>query len=352
MSVSELIERKDVREALDLIIPPYRRAQQASIQVPPPARGHSLIGTAFDYALRLELQRRCPHARGKAWIAEASVQQVERRLVLLTAARTAGGEGIVFSSNGEPISYRQLRRIAARGRRRVENARIFARKHAARRHPDQAWMARLAEHALRLARLDPIFRAGYLGDEVIAENTPEQIEQIVALLGCTPFGALVDSSAMQLNPTFGAWSSFVGGADADLLAGGRLIDVKVTAAANVERSMVRQLVAYLILAERARRDGASIPRITSLEIYFARHGHRWSMEADRVRTNPAYPDVERRFLEIAAQVNRPSGLVLRGAPVAQVPMGSSAPLARAHRAEGRVIRLPLTPPGPPRDAEL
>ena len=77
-------------------------------------------------------------------------------------------------------------------------------------------MGRLAEHALRLARLDPIYRVGYIGSELFAENSPQQIDELLDLLACVPFDGLIGTEIL-LNPTFGWYSSLVGGADADLV---------------------------------------------------------------------------------------------------------------------------------------
>lgn len=300
MSITTLITEKEVKANLDRIIPQYDRTQRVPIRVSHGTGSAALTGTAFDYALRFEIQRRYPESRDKKWIAESAIAKLEKREHL----------SLPFSSFA-PL--RDLGRVLRRIRRRVQNARIFLRKHATRRRPDAAWMSRLAEHALRLARIDPIYRAGYLGDEVFASNRNDQIQEVVELLSCVPFNALVGKgSDVLLNPTFGPYSSLVGGADADVIAEGRLIDFKVVAQPNIERGMVRQLVAYLILARCATRDGAKMPAIEELGIYFARHAHLWVLPAARIINHPAYSDVERWFLRYAeSRQRRPLAMVGR-----------------------------------------
>ncbi|WP_437331530.1 hypothetical protein [Sorangium sp. So ce394] len=132
----------------------------------------------------------------------------------------------------------------------------------------------------------------------------------------------------------------MGGADADLLVGGRLIDLKVSVRDDVERPMVRQLVAYLILAERARREGQHLPQITSLELYFARHAHLWTLSADMILAHPEYPDVERRLLDLAAQVTRracmpPPTAAARGGVPSVFTCSTAAPLIASASAARR-----------------
>lgn len=284
MSGCDLIKKSEVKALLDRVIPPYERMLRVPIRVAPRGGRSTLTGTAFDYALRFELQRRCPNARDRGWVAESA-------LLVLNAGRSSA-----------PIDPAAMARITRRAQRRVDNACVFLRKHLRRKNPDRPWMVRLAEYALRLARLDPIYRVGYIGDELFAANSPQQIDEVIDLLACVPVETLTGSTDVLLNPTFGRYSSLVGGADADLIADHRLIDIKVVAEPNVEREMVRQLVVYLILAHCARRDGELLPSIDMVQLYFARHGHIWSTPTEPIFTHPAYAEVERGILRLAEQL--------------------------------------------------
>lgn len=81
-----------------------------------------------------------------------------------------------------------------------------------------------------------------------------------------------------LNPTF-VGSRDVGGADADLLVDGRLIDIKTTKASTLTADWIRQLVGYALL------DYDDVYAIRSLGLYLARHGEllTWPIE-DLLRT--------------------------------------------------------------------
>ncbi len=69
----------------------------------------------------------------------------------------------------------------------------------------------------------------------------------------------------KLNPTF-IGSNDVGGADADLIVNGWLIDIKATTGAKVDAQHVRQLVGYTLL------DYSDKYHINSVGIYMARQG--------------------------------------------------------------------------------
>lgn len=70
-----------------------------------------------------------------------------------------------------------------------------------------------------------------------------------------------------MNPSFGASSALVGGADADLIAGDELIDWKVVKRPRQGlRSHLAQLAGYAILSQMEGRP------LKTCSLYFARHG--------------------------------------------------------------------------------
>ncbi|HEU5378838.1 MAG TPA: hypothetical protein VFV38_25725, partial [Ktedonobacteraceae bacterium] len=68
-----------------------------------------------------------------------------------------------------------------------------------------------------------------------------------------------------LNPTF-AGSTDVGGADADMIVDGCLIDIKTTKQSKVDPRWLRQLAGYLLLDYRDEYH------LHSVGLYLARHG--------------------------------------------------------------------------------
>lgn len=76
---------------------------------------------------------------------------------------------------------------------------------------------------------------------------------------------LLDRMPRILNPNFVA-SPFLGGADADLILGNRLIDIKTVRSAEANRQYLWQLAGYVL------SDLENLYEIDEVGFYFARHG--------------------------------------------------------------------------------
>jgi hypothetical protein len=109
----------------------------------------------------------------------------------------------------------------------LARARAAHASYLAAKRPSPSARSGLAAHAIRLAKLDVVYRAGWF-DPTFDQADPEDVKDLLALLKAVPFDRLIDRKVMLLNPTFGEASLLVGGADADLIAGDMLIDFKTT----------------------------------------------------------------------------------------------------------------------------
>ncbi len=103
-------------------------------------------------------------------------------------------------------------------------------------------------------------------DELLAIPEDAWVEDLCALsrLFYDNYSHLL-SQPFNLNPTF-AGSNDVGGADADFIVNGCLIDIKTTTGQKVEAKYLRQLVGYLLL------DYDDALHIESVGIYMTRQG--------------------------------------------------------------------------------
>ncbi|MCS6898693.1 MAG: hypothetical protein RMJ98_03160, partial [Myxococcales bacterium] len=284
MSVSTLICHPQVRALLDELVPRklgdrilYQRSTNCPILVPKKTTTHgSIIGTAYDYAFRFEMARLVPEAQYDEWVAElaarglmALARQMERRYERLleqnfyvrswrdpAALQPADWERLVEAQiqRQAQVAFQSIQR-ARKAAVRVKNARIFFRQHLKRKECEEFWLRRLAVHALKLARLDPYYRAKYIGPALFEPDDDLAVNEIVELLKRTPFSRWTKAKSVLLNANFAESSTLVGGADCDLIAGDSLVDIKTTTRAVVERPMIRQLLAYLLLAESARAAG-------------------------------------------------------------------------------------------------
>lgn len=303
MSVTSLLKLPDVCEQLDRIVPPVPKRISASLVAPPVTSSYALVGTAFDYALRFELERRYPHVRAELWVAETAL--LSRHLSPDAAALEALADetGIPVEVPAEPTFMGTRKResgtlgVASQIVRRArEDVASFVRSP----NPTPEERRAVAAHAIRLAKLDAVYRAGYV-DPKMDTAEPGDVEDVLRLLDVAPCEALTDPQTLWLNPTFGRYSELVGGADCDLVSGDRLIDIKVTKNDAIQQNYMRQLVSYAILGRGVRGEDPAWPDVRHVGIYFTRHGHLWTIPADAIFENPAYADVEAWYFERAAK---------------------------------------------------
>jgi hypothetical protein len=247
-----------------------------------------LVGTAFDYAVRFELQRMHGTAKVERWVAEKVVEDLEIIAGRGTLERVDDEGNVISSIDGQ---------LAERWLKIVREARAALASYVRQPEPDADARKEMASHALRLARLDPYLRAGIVDEE------PERVEDddlsdILELLRIVPWKDLGSPTVLWLNPRFGAHSKRVGGADCDLISGARLLDLKVVTTPN-RRADLRQLLAYLILARAARESDPAFPLIDQVGIYYARHRELWLLPVSDFKGRYSAETLSRRFFKMA-----------------------------------------------------
>ena len=77
---------------------------------------------------------------------------------------------------------------------------------------------------------------------------------------------LLNAGKVELNPTFGETSYLLGGADADLIVDGRLLDIKTKMAASIDRVDLWQILGYALADTDDEFD------IREVGFYFSRQG--------------------------------------------------------------------------------
>jgi hypothetical protein len=279
MSVKSLIAVPEVRARLDEILPDFAKLPSLALRVPPRTSRYALVGTAFDYALRFELQRRNRHAVVREWVAERALERIP------LAADLAG------------LTKSRARVLGKEGARILKEAKRFTDSFLNSASPD---FLPLATQAVLLAKLDNIYRA-YQLDPELAEVDPDDANDVATLLGAVPFEMLSHPKVMLLNPTFGTYSSVAGGADADLICGDALVEVKTTKNPQLKPESIRQLLLYFMLASRARAEDRSFPVVRTLGIYFSRHAHLWRLPTKSITDHPEYPETEEWLIGFAAK---------------------------------------------------
>ena len=388
MSLTTFINRRDVAKKLQrLHLEPGRRrraagrvrkkritlidGQRMPIRVEPRTKNYSLIGTAFDYLLRFELQRRAPHAISETWVAQYAAQAVETGLdpanrLLGPLGNLNGGpwanlEALkrgnwIVSEGIPPTGFRprnslpllpqdiadcleirpgiirelpiwpgdpRTRRVncgattfESGGRTWIKKSEITRRVNAVLTNatravssycqtedPTPGEQATLAAHAIRLAKLDLVCRIGTLIPD-FEEVESGDVEDLIDLLAITPFDNLVHDKIMLLNPTLGEASRAIGGADADLIVGDMLVDIKTTKFDVIEPEHLNQLFGYFLLARRHRAADPAFPIINRVGLYYSRYGHLHSFEVSSWTEHPTFPETERWFFATIEKLNR------------------------------------------------
>lgn len=263
MSLTSKLKVKQVKDPLDRLLPQAEGRLDAPLLVEPRSRRYGLIGTAFDYALRFDLRRRLDRVVRRRWVAEAAADEL---------ALAVTGDPDLADEEGFAELMGQAVGVVRDARAFVDGCFVELEDPA---HSD---LETLAAHSLRLAKLDTFYRSGYQPRELLAVES-EDIEEIVELLGAVPDEGFRDvaSGPALLNPAFGEASYLVGGADADLIIGDMLLEVKTTKNPRVGKKELRQLVGYAILTNEHRLAGGELPELRSLGVYFARQGHIWTV---------------------------------------------------------------------------
>lgn len=245
MSLTSLLEGSPaLRDYLRATLPLPTRPKLPVLVASPQTTRYSLIGTAFDYAFRWHCQVRCPNAICRDnWVADH-----------LT----------VISSSAE------LRTAAAASTWAARYWLDYARGSGCYPLP-------LLQSAIELARLDTIYRSGKGFEDIGQPIDPGDIADLIRLVRAIPPELANPQEFCLLNPVFNQ-GLIVGGADADVVLGDTLIEIKVTKNPKIERIWIDQLLGYYLLYRYGGFHGLTEqPEVTHIGIYFARHGTllRW-----------------------------------------------------------------------------
>jgi hypothetical protein len=264
MSLTDFVERPAIREAFrgntrKISLP--REVAEAPLLVPSCGTRHAFVGTAFDYMARFrivrDLAQTCPNAVtviDMGWVAE----------------------GAVLMIRDHPI----YRRWHPRWENMVSRARELFLAYVDGREGDHLRIARCAQC---LAAADALSREGRFRQDFMPED--DLNAELIALMDVFKPGDLFNPlKLVALNPGFKA-SGRVGGADADLVVDGAVIDFKTTKTGSAADKHMRQVTGYAILRTigglelGADDDLADIPD-PSVGIYFSRHGMmaNWSLD--------------------------------------------------------------------------
>jgi hypothetical protein len=224
---------------------------------------YTRVGTAFDYLLRFKLM----HLN--------KVTETSRRWI---------AENAVVSLAGNKLAFKKSQKIV-----------VDAKEHLSTFLKTGEMSENLIKSSLLLATLDPIFRSGF-GIEHIGRVNPDTIKDLTNLITLIDLEMFRAKSNCLLNPTFGKASELIGGADADLIIDGTLIDIKTTINFRFDEAFFQQLMGYYSLncinsEDRFGEDS----EIKTIAIYYARHGYLQKIQLDEIVDRVTFPQFLKWF---------------------------------------------------------
>jgi hypothetical protein len=307
MSLTTFLGMPDVAAKVKPLHPKLPRKIPAQLMIEPRSNRYMLVGTAFDYLLRFELQRRAPHALSDRWVAELAPdilwQRGEKGGSFTHVFKDANGVISVVRGSDPGIGDEELaRETSERARSVVDKAKSAFAAYLKTKAPTLAEQTELARHAIRLAKLEELYRRNHL-DPTFEEAAQEDADDLVSMLAIVPFESLLHDKVLVLNPSFGEASHLVGGTDADLISGNILVDFKATKRSEMQATDLDSLFAFFLLAREQRRIDGKFPEISRAGFYFCRHAHLWLIDATAWTNHADFEQVEQWFLNRARKLH-------------------------------------------------
>jgi hypothetical protein len=262
MSMTSIIaENHDFRAAVKAGTKRPKVPKPGPNYIQPASKRHGLVGTAFDYLIGYILEHR--------------------------------NRGMVKKS-GAPIAIRSyciLRDLARSDdqRRKVQDVEALIINHM--RNADDFIASgdltrEMIASTLQVANLDQIYRAGILPRQLIKKAYEADIDDINRMYRAVPLERFTATKEAFTGPDFGQSSRLIGGADADFIIDGALIDTKTSMKLAIPLSMWCQVVGYYLLNRVERLKGHAFYDVDRIGFYFARHGQFLEIDIEQAIDDP------------------------------------------------------------------
>lgn len=249
MSLTSLLKIPSVRAEFAKRVRVPELPSSLVMRVPRKTADPAKMGTALDYGIRFALRRKYSAIHSGKLIAELALHS---RVAMQRGTRAS------------------IQKIIEQGKMELENA--------------TGATESFAYWCFQLANLDIIMRQRQLPKQIPMVPTEHDIREFRALMKIAVGVWYPVERYCLLNPTFGEGSSLVGGADADVVQDGIIIDIKTVAKPNLA-DVLYQLVGYYVLADSYEVDGLPAgEKITEVAVYFARHGSLIRLPIERLVT--------------------------------------------------------------------
>ena len=276
MSLTQLLGKPAVKKLFRGAFPFKPFDIDSDLAAPPVTTHYTAVGTAFDYLVRWWLGYKFPDAVERPWVAEEAVMRLAVSAGMIYVSYDGSTVRYRPASKAERESYRALSPKQCDSYAELHDAAVV-RLNDSRESYNQYKNTGVATDdtfraALTLAGLDSFYRSGHAGG-IRARPNLDDMQDLRRLWGVLEGGGLRDlKGPVALNPEFGAATDMVRGADADVIAGDILIDIKTTKNGRFTTEYYHQLVGYWALSLVGGVDGLPNHNIDRLGVYFSRHG--------------------------------------------------------------------------------
>jgi hypothetical protein len=270
MSLINFVSLPEIRHGLEEEFTMPSLKTPDNIRVEPKTKNYGLTGTAFDYLFRFKLRRLNPTALIKRWVAEIALNFLPQDYDAEELKAESKAKGIPVDVLKEMIDL-DIKKQPSSLRERVERLIMEAKQIYDEYIRSGIMNDEVIRATVHLAQIDPIYRAGYV-DPNLGQADNLVIQELRELIEIVSDEAFISRDHCLLNPTFGDASREVGGADADFIIDGCLVDIKTTKSAKFTRNQFNQLIGYYILHDIGGVDGDCNLTITTLGVYYSRYG--------------------------------------------------------------------------------
>ena len=266
-------EYKGFRSFLSESFPKPRLKENYPLQTQLTGASPSLIGSAFDYLLRFNLEKKYrSKVISTGWVSEHAINGYFKT------------SGLMFQSSNwvEELTAKGIKQLMSIKKRAPQKFKWCKSVHAKflKSQPDDS--NQVLKACLFLARLDNIYRRGLpTVDELRAlfDAKKDEVEELRSLARCCSLDRFDATSHIILNPRF---QTDIVTADADLVVDEMLIDVKVTKHLKLTREHFNQLIGYYLLYLIGGFRFKKKVKISKLGIYFARHDFLWVVDVEQI----------------------------------------------------------------------
>jgi hypothetical protein len=300
MSLTSLIKNADVSAYFKSQFPRPALSRKMKPLAPPLTSNHSLVGTAFDYLLRFYIGRLYPRALTSPWVAE-NVPAKLHDFIQLAEDQCIYGKWLRLRRSR--FDRYDLSYVAYTKRRHEKALEIISEAKIAQARYLKSGKINygLLKSVLLLAQLDPLYRSG-ASEYKLGLIDRRDVQDLEALIGLvTPIHFKPKKRAV-LNPTFGAGTRLVGGADADLILDDTILEIKTTKTLELRQATYNQLIGYYILSVIGGVDGIGYQFVArKLGIYFSRFGEIHTFDIKDVVDPRKLKSFVRWFIDRAKQ---------------------------------------------------